>query len=121
MQKLVNEVKKEFPNVTLEQIFSCHIQDIEGSTVYVHLSDETNGEEDMVGEMDIKHFPKDPLYPELKPGCIFYWYIGYEDSEDNAFSLIRMSQAVWTQEMIDNAKKMAEGWRDLFKDPKIAD
>jgi hypothetical protein len=109
MSNLFESVKKEFPNVTFEQFFSGHIVDVEGTTLYVHLEDETNEEEELSAEMDVRSFPQDPLYPTLTPGCIFYWYIGYCDNDkDKLFSLIRMNQEVWTEEMIAQSKVEAE-------------
>ena len=108
MRKLVSEIEKEFPTVNLEQVFSGHITEIVGSSVFVQLHDETYGIEDLTAEMDLSAFPKDPLYPTLKPGNIFYWYIGFEGHEENPFSLIRFSQETWTQEMLDKIKEEAE-------------
>jgi hypothetical protein len=112
MQGLVDEIQKEFPTVTLEQVFSGYITEIEGNSVFVELHDETHGIEDLSAEMDIVSFPKDPLYPKLEPGHIFYWYLGFEGNDDKPFSLIRFNQEKWTQKMIDEAKEKAE---DLIK------
>jgi hypothetical protein len=108
MQNLVDEIQKEFPEVILEQVFSGYITEIEDSSVFVELHDETHGIEDLSAEMDLVSFPKDPLYPQLKPGHIFYWYLGFEGSDDKPFSLIRFSQEKWTQEMLETAKEKAE-------------
>jgi hypothetical protein len=125
MSNLFDTVKKEFPNVTFEQVYSGHIVDVEGTKLYVDLVDEINNEEEFTCEMDSRSFPQDPLYPTLTPGCIFYWYIGYSDNnKDKLFSLIRMSQAVWTEEMIAQAKVEAEklytlmGEAPMLNDPK---
>jgi hypothetical protein len=114
MSKLVNEIEKEFPTVNLEQVFSGHITEIVGSSVFVQLHDETHGDEDLTGEIDLISFPQDPLYPTLSPGNIFYWYIGFEGHEENPFSLIRFSQETWTQEMIDKIKQEAETMYSLL-------
>lgn len=114
MKKLVDEVQKEFPTVNLEQVFSGHITEIVGSSVFVRLHDETYGDEDLVAEMDLISFPKDPLYPKLQSGNIFYWYIGFEGKDEKPFSLIRFSQATWTQEMLDKIKQDAETMYSLL-------
>lgn len=114
MKKLVDEVQKEFPTIDLEQVFSGHITEIVGSSVFVQLHDETYGDEDLVAEMDLTAFPKDPLYPTLQPGNIFYWYIGFEGSDEKPFSLIRFSQETWTQEMLDKIKQDAETMYSLI-------
>lgn len=114
MRKLVSEIEKEFPTVNLEQVFSGHITEIVGSSVFVQLHDETYGIEDLTAEMDLVAFPIDPLYPTLKSGNIFYWYLGFEGSDENPFSLIRFSQEIWTQEMIDKSKEEAEKLYELI-------
>jgi hypothetical protein len=121
MQELVDQVQKEFPKVTLEQVFSGHIAELDGSRVFVELHDETYGIEDLSAEMDLISFPVDPLYPKLEPGNIFYWYLGFEETDDKPFSLIRFSQATWTQEMINKIKEEAEDLMKILGDSKTLD
>jgi len=114
MINLVEQIQKEFPDVRLEQIFSGHITEVEEEKVYVQLHDESYGDEDLIGEIDKEAFPKDPLYPTLQPGNIFYWYIGFEGNDEKPFSLIRFSQATWTQEMLDKINDEAEKLHSLL-------
>lgn len=104
--ELFNKLQQEMPSFKVEQVFSGYIQEVQDGIAYVVLIDESHDEEDMIGEIELCHFPEGVK----EPGTIFYWYIG--DNNDEPYSLIRLNEVRWTQEQIDKAKKEGE---ELFK------
>jgi hypothetical protein len=108
MFDLLEEFKKENPDLNVQQVFSGWVNDIYDDVYSVNLEDHT-GTEDLVAEIFQKNFPEG----KVEIGTIFYWYLG-EDKNGEGFSQIRLSTAIWTQEQIDRANEDAEVLLSLF-------
>lgn len=124
MQELIDEVKKDFPTVVLEEVYEGHITELDEKRAWVDLED-VYSQEEFMAEIKLDLFPVDNINYPLQLGTIFYIYLGYYkvDGKKENFQLIRLNQKVWTEEMLTQIKKEAA---ELFKglniqEAKIAD
>lgn len=108
--------KEQYPLVEIQQVYSGYISDITDNCYSVYLTDCT-GTEDLTAEMYKEKFPQ----KDLQLGTIFYWFLGIDNTKEG-FAQIQLSNAVWTQEMIDKAKEEGEKLYARFGKPnKLAD
>lgn len=115
IQNLVNQVKEDFPLIDIQEVYEGWVEDIYDDAYSVRLIDCIETEE-FSAEIHKSNFPDG----EVKLGTIFYWYLG-EDKTGKAFSEIRFTTEVWTQEQLDKADMQAKKMMASFKPARIAE
>lgn len=107
----------EVPRFVSLQKWECIVLDILDDAFTARLIDLTNKETDEEAEFSIEEIPEADLFL-LKPGAVFYWNIGYEDSlsgQRTRSSTLRFRRLpVWRSEELAAAKQEAKKLGDAL-------